>query len=106
MQESQPLFQVATSSKMRLARNFILAGKLKKISGFPSEGHVRPRAYVPHLIDAVQTYFLIIDNLIKGNLFVKKDDVLQALNGTGLDLKRLSVAAAQSHLTLLQHVEV
>lgn len=55
----------------------------KNYSGFPSDGNTRPRSYVPHLIDAVQTYFLIIDNLIKANISVTKDSVLQALNGTG-----------------------
>jgi len=57
--------------------------KANNYSGFPSDGNLRPRAYVPHLIDAVQTYFLIIDNLIKANLSVTKDNVLQALNGSG-----------------------
>ncbi|KAG0590114.1 hypothetical protein KC19_1G073000 [Ceratodon purpureus] len=57
--------------------------KAKNYPGFPSEGMTRTRSYVPHLIDAVQTYFLIIDNLIKANISVTKDAVLMALNGTG-----------------------
>jgi hypothetical protein len=57
--------------------------KAKNYSGSPSDGNYRPRSYVPHLIDAVQTYFVIIDNLIKANMSVTKDNVLQALNGTG-----------------------
>lgn len=31
----------------------------------------------------MQTYFVIIDNLIKANISVTKDTVLQAFNGTG-----------------------
>lgn len=57
--------------------------KAKNYPGFPAEGHTRTRSYVPHLIDAVQTYFLIIDNLITANISVTKDAVLMALNGSG-----------------------
>jgi hypothetical protein len=57
--------------------------KAKNYFGFPSEGMARTRSYVPHLIDAVQTYFFVIDNLIKANISVTKDAVLMALNGSG-----------------------
>jgi len=57
--------------------------KSKNYPGFPSEGKNRTRSYVPHLIDAVQTYFFIVDNLIKSNVTVTKDHVVQALNGSG-----------------------
>ncbi|XP_024390831.1 glutamate receptor 3.1 [Physcomitrium patens] len=58
--------------------------KSKKYPGFPSEGKNRTRSYVPQLIDAVQTYFHIVDNLIKANLSVTKENVFQALNSSGL----------------------
>jgi hypothetical protein len=57
--------------------------KAKNYPGFASEGKNRTRSYVPHLIDAVQTYFFIVDNLIKANMTVTKDHVFQALNGSG-----------------------
>jgi hypothetical protein len=57
--------------------------KAQNYPGFPSEGKNRTRSYVPHLIDAVQTYFFIVDNLIKAKMSVTKDNVFQALNGSG-----------------------
>lgn len=57
--------------------------KSKKYPGSPSEGKTRTRSYVPHLIDAVQTYFIIVDNLIKAKANVTKDNVIKALNGSG-----------------------
>jgi hypothetical protein len=57
--------------------------KEKQYPGFPSEGKNRTRSYVPHLIDAVQTYFFIVDKLIKANVTVTKEHVIEALNGSG-----------------------
>lgn len=57
--------------------------KAKRYPGFPSEGKNRTRSYVPHLIDAVQTYFFIVDSLLKANVNVTKETVFQALNGSG-----------------------
>lgn len=57
--------------------------KAKKYPGYPSERKNRTRSYVAHLIDAVQTYFHVIDNLIKANVTVTKQNVLKSLNGSG-----------------------
>ena len=38
---------------------------------------------MPHLIDAVQTYFFAVDGLIKAKMNVSKDNVIQAMNGSG-----------------------
>ena len=57
--------------------------KAKNYTGFPSEGKNRTRSYVPHLIDAVQTYYVIIDNLIKAKMPVTRQNIYSALNGSG-----------------------
>lgn len=57
--------------------------KAKNYTGFPSEGKNRTRSYVPHLIDAVQTYYVIIDNLLKAKMPVTRQNIYSALNGSG-----------------------
>lgn len=57
--------------------------KAKNYTGFPSEGKNRTRSYVPHLIDAVQTYYVIIDNLIKAKMPITQQNIFSALNGSG-----------------------
>ena len=83
---STEIFNVVSGSDIfnnPACSKFYTYWKAQNYPGFPSEGKNRTRSYVPHLIDAVQTYFLIVDNLIKAKMSVTKDNVFQALNGSG-----------------------
>lgn len=57
--------------------------RTKNYPGLHPEGQSRSRSYVPFLIDAVQTFYEVIDILIKNKFEVTAESVLLALNGSG-----------------------